>query len=105
MGVKPRAAQSAKLRPSTPAENEIGTAGRARRYCSTRFSVNTCRGSPERYITCSLAGKNERWLRTTSVLENLTWNVRPSDTASSERRSVISRAWLPVSYTHLRAHE
>ena len=93
MGVKPSAAQSAKLRLSTPAENEMGTSGRACRYFSTRFSVSTCSGSPERYITASVAGKKRRWLRTTSVLENFTWKVRPSERASSERRSVISRAW------------
>ena len=52
----------------------------------------TCSGAPDRYITASDDGKNERWFRTTSVFENFTWKVRPSDRASSERRSVISSA-------------
>ena len=60
MGVKPSAAQSGKLRLSTPAENEMGTSGRARRYFSTSESVRTCSGSPERYMTASDDGKNER---------------------------------------------
>ena len=93
MGVKPRAAQSGKFWLSTPAENEIGTSGRARRYFSTRFRVMTCRGAPERYCTASLPGKKDRWFRTTRVLENFTWKRRPSERASSDSRSVISSAW------------
>ena len=92
IGVKESAAQSGKFWASTPAENEIGTSGRARRYLSTSASVMTCRGPPERYMTCSAAGKNERWLRTTSVFENFTWNLRPRERATSESRSVISSA-------------
>src|SRR5215471_8220683 len=92
MGTKPRATQSGKFRLSTPAENEIGTSGRARRYFSTRFKVMTWRGAPERYITGSFGGKNRRWLRTTRVFENFTRRVRPRERARSERRSVISRA-------------
>src|SRR5262245_23875602 len=79
MGVNPRAAHSGKLRASTPAENEIGTSGRARLYLSTRFSVITWRGAPDRYITASEEGKKDRWFRTTSVFENLTWKRRPRE--------------------------
>jgi hypothetical protein len=39
-----------------------------------------------------VAGKKERWFFTTRVLENFTWKVRPTERATSERRSVISRA-------------
>jgi hypothetical protein len=93
MGVNPRATQSGKFWLSTPAENEIGTSGRALRYFSTRFSVMTCSGCPDRYWTASVEGKNRRWFRTTSVFENFTWKRRPRERASSDRRSVISRAW------------
>ena len=89
-GARPSATQSAKLRLSTPAENDSGTSGRARRTFSTRASVITCKGGPDRYITVSPAGKNERWLRTTSVFESFSRSARPSARARSARRSVIS---------------
>ena len=53
----------------------------------------TWSGGPERYITASPGGKNERWLRTTSVFESLRRSSRPSARARSTRRSVISSAW------------
>ena len=91
-GARPRATQSAKLRLSTPAEKESGTSGRARRKRSTRLSVITWSGGPERYITASPGGKNERWLRTTSVFESFRRSSRPSARARSTSRSVISSA-------------
>ena len=52
----------------------------------------TWSGAPERYIAASPGGKNERWLRTTSVFESFSRNSRPSARARSVSRSVISSA-------------
>ena len=96
-GVKPRATQSAKLRVSTPAENEIGTSGRARRYALDQVQRDHVERRP-REVHHRLARREEAPVvaHHQRVGELDAGTSRPRERARSTSRSVDLERLVPL---------